>query len=131
MKCCYPNCYLEDEHEGDHRFGRPEKPWGALRLLQEFKFAHIRCETCEPYLGIPRHAATAFYADMLGFGWALCNECARQFTSVDPQPQPQPVAARKLAVPRVHRKPRAATPVAEIPAPAQKAKVLEFRKAGC
>lgn len=80
-RCCYPGCYLDEHEDGDHKLGRPEKPWGEIRLVQEFVFVHMRCETCEPYLGIPLHAAAGFYADMLGFGWALCDECRAKFTT--------------------------------------------------
>ena len=82
IRCCYPGCVLEEHETGDHKFGRPEKPWGALRLIQTF------CEICTA--GGPVRCdlhfsvrAFAFYADMLGFGWALCADCARAFTTED------------------------------------------------
>jgi hypothetical protein len=106
---------VREEHEtGDHKFGRPEKPWGALRLVQKFSIAEehapVDCELCSPLPGksddrrviadVPHSLslwygaektpykpfATAFYADMLGFGWALCSECSKKFTTEDTSP---------------------------------------------
>lgn len=94
-RCSFPNCVLEEHLEGDHKFGRPEKPWGSLRQAQLFDAVltsggPIHCDYCWPERGYTLRAdsarvyawrAVGFYIDMLGFGWALCAECARKFTA--------------------------------------------------
>jgi hypothetical protein len=112
IRCSFPNCVLEEHLEGDHKFGRPAKPWGELRQTQVFSDTVtaggvIRCDYCAPERGRADRVgewlrrAVAFYADMLGFGWALCAECVRRFapgeqSAVSTQqsaPAPEPAAA--------------------------------------
>jgi hypothetical protein len=99
VRCSYPSCVLEEHLEGEHKVGRPLKPWGTLRQLQRFEGTLtggvFRCEMCSPFLGVSMHIAVAFYADMLGFGWALCAECAGKFTTevAKPAKEEKPVLA--------------------------------------
>jgi hypothetical protein len=96
IRCSYPNCVLEEHLEGDHKLDRPDKPWGTLRQTQTFEGTCtggvLRCDYCAPELGQSRPPdraqhwvwrAVAFYIDMLGFGWALCAECARKFATTE------------------------------------------------
>lgn len=95
IRCSYPHCVLEEHDEGAHRFGRPEKPAGLLRLVQGFEGTctnnRVPCDLCkanalvtpgcvsEVYrstaVPIFRPAAQALYCDEFGFGWALCCAC--------------------------------------------------------
>jgi hypothetical protein len=81
-RCFFPNCVLEEHETGEHKFGRPEKPWGELRLILTACPVYTTPKLGPCDLHFPTRAV-AFYADMLGFGWALCVECARKFSTTE------------------------------------------------
>lgn len=85
-RCAFPACILEEHETGEHKFGRPQKPCGTLRLVSEFVYSRFRCETCPDYKGMPLHVAEGFYVDELGFGWALCVPCAIAHRVKEPEP---------------------------------------------
>lgn len=112
VRCSYPNCVLEEHLEGEHKLGRPDKPWGTLRQLQTFDAVltsggFVRCDYCTSGRLIlrddskpPVWRAVGFYADMLGFGWALCAECAKTFATTggaEDYGEKQKVAAHRAA----------------------------------
>jgi hypothetical protein len=150
-RCFYPNCVLEEHETGDHKFGRPEKPWGDLRQLQAFDAVLtaggcVRCDYCASDQKVLRHwskasvwRAVAFYADMLGFGWALCADCARGFTTTEVTEEHGEKHEQKVAETRISRRAHADAPAtyhavesakksaeAEAPATSQ-SKVIPFR----
>jgi hypothetical protein len=94
-KCPFPGCTRFEHLEGEHQLGRPEYPSGGLRLLQRldpFLNFNVPCDLCDAQaLGtnlpmneagrlywesaayIHHPPAQAFYADSMGYGWALCD----------------------------------------------------------
>lgn len=79
-RCPFPNCVLDEEHDGDHDFARPARPCGILRVTQEFCSVMANSPRCdlEDFPGQhPR--ARALLIDELGFGWALCTSCVAKF----------------------------------------------------
>lgn len=144
IRCCFPNCVLEEHEDGDHRFGRPEKPWGELRQLQAFQPAYtwdIPCDA-EPTL-FSHSVAIALYSDMMGFGWMLCLDCARKFVSFtteipsregtagpsSPQSVPGTLASGAAAASPVVKTHACGDPdcIVPHPAPHKTAPVIEFR----
>jgi hypothetical protein len=88
-RCPYPLCIRAEDHDGDHKFGRPKLPIGVLRLVQEFNYAapsgsSYRGLACDMHADCPvppaHPRAEGFYADEFGFGWALCVACAKGFS---------------------------------------------------
>jgi hypothetical protein len=73
-RCPFPLCINEEHETGPHKFGRPRQPMGTLRLVQEFCYRGISCDLH------PDCRAEAFYADMFGFGWALCAAASKKLS---------------------------------------------------
>jgi hypothetical protein len=123
VRCSYPNCVLEEHLEGDHRFGRPQKPWGTLRLVAHLAGMYQNSPRCdfEPLPG--KHCRpTAFYCDMLGFGWALCAECARKFsTTENAEAKPAPTQLHAMALHAMAQR-------ASVPSVVNSPKVLKFAR---
>lgn len=141
IRCSYPNCVLEEHLEGDHKLGRPDKPWGELRYINAFNYPHTRCEVCPLFQGRPMHSAIGFFSDMLGFGWALCAECARTFSPTKDTKDHGGKHEQKVAETRMSRRTHTDAPgtyhavesakksaEAEAP-PSPQAKVIPFRPA--
>ena len=120
VRCPFPNCVLEEHETGEHRLGRPEKPWGTLRVLETLTGMYANSPRCDLEPEIAHHdRAQGFYVDQLGFGWALCVKCATKhlptFTAETqpsagepagtPSPRPAPTlassagAARSVVIP--------------------------------
>lgn len=91
-RCPFPGCQLWDEHDGEHKVGRPEVPIAPLRKLQGFSggpsspFCQMGCAggiaAYDSHGLIGRdnfRRADALYADAFGFGWELCEQCATKY----------------------------------------------------
>lgn len=104
--CPFPECVLDDFHDGNHDFARPERPRGRLRLVQTFErfcAASPHCDL-EKFPGQHRRAG-ALLMDELGFGWALCQACEEKFTNVQSKQED-----RKTAGATPSRRPSLAKP---------------------
>jgi hypothetical protein len=76
-KCPYPDCALDEYHDGEHD-KRGTKPRGAVRVLQmvnrnAIMASPIHCEVCCPRVPM---LADWFCVDSIGNGWLLCCMCA-------------------------------------------------------
>lgn len=86
MKCPFPDCYLEEHEDGDHKLGRPPEPRGELRFIQHFMQHGALTPFCDLH-GIPKMAkpreALGFWLDRHGFAWFLCYVCVQHFIGIE------------------------------------------------
>lgn len=71
--CPFPECVLSDWHDGEHEFDTSE-PYGALRMVQEFRGMVQRCDIC------PELPAKKLFVDENDKGWALCTFCEEEYS---------------------------------------------------